>query len=502
MKKYTIKYGNIPVTKQKVCCKITGTVQKTIIKKWNISDKIIVEVYRYMENELFEKAPVHKAYFNMALPLVFSMVISLVYNMVDTFFIARTGNTNLVAGVSLGAPMFTAMIALGDIFGLGGSSMIARLFGQRKDEDAKRISSFCFYGAIICGVIVTVLLLIFRAPMLHLLGADANTYKYASQYYTYLVLGSVFIIVSFTPNNQLRSEGFSKASMEGSVLGAVVNIILDPIFIYAFNLGVKGAAIATVISQFASAIFTILFLTSDKSVLKLKFKNFKLNFKILLPCLLLGLSPFIMQFTEAIISICFNSSLQKYGGDIAVGSMTILSSLMQFSMLPIMGLSQGAQPVISYNYGAKSSSRVKQAFKILLISSLSYSVVLWLSLMLFPSGFAKIFTTDKELIEYTIWAIHIYFATSGLFGIQIACQQTFVAIGNAKVSLFLAVLRKILLLIPLIFFLPLICNNEVLGVLLAEPIADGIAVTVTGIAFLIIFTKTIKELDKNNLVNE
>ena len=179
MKKYTIKYGNIPVTKQKVCCKITGTVQKTIIKKWNISDEIIVEVYRYMENELFEKAPVHKAYFNMALPLVFSMVISLVYNMVDTFFIARTGNTNLVAGVSLGAPMFTAMIALGDIFGLGGSSMIARLFGQRKDEDAKRISSFCFYGAIICGVIVTVLLLIFRAPMLHLLGADANTYKYA-----------------------------------------------------------------------------------------------------------------------------------------------------------------------------------------------------------------------------------------------------------------------------------------------------------------------------------
>lgn len=202
----------------------------------------------------------------MALPLVFSMVISLVYNMVDTFFIARTGNTNLVAGVSLGAPMFTAMIALGDIFGLGGSSVIARLFGQRKDEDAKRISSFCFYGAIICGVIVTVLLLIFRAPMLHLLGADANTYKYASQYYTYLVLGSVFIIVSFTPNNQLRSEGFSKASMEGSVLGAVVNIILDPIFISVLGIGAGGAAIATIIGYIATdAYYVWIYLKKSKS---------------------------------------------------------------------------------------------------------------------------------------------------------------------------------------------------------------------------------------------
>ena len=279
MKKYTIKYGNIPVTKQKVCCKITGTVHKTIIKRWNISDEIIVEVYRYMENELFEKAPVHKAYFNMALPLVFSMVISLVYNMVDTFFIARTGNTNLVAGVSLGAPMFTAMIALGDIFGLGGSSVIARLFGQRKDEDAKRISSFCFYGAIICGVIVTVLLLIFRAPMLHLLGADANTYKYASQYYTYLVLGSVFIIVSFTPNNQLRSEGFSKASMEGSVLGAVVNIILDPIFISVLGMGAGGAAIATIIGYIATDVYYVWIYLKKSKKLSIDRKR-----KILLRC--------------------------------------------------------------------------------------------------------------------------------------------------------------------------------------------------------------------------
>lgn len=309
MKKYTIKYGNIPVTKQKVCCKITGTVQKTIIKKWNISDEIIVEVYRYMENELFEKAPVHKAYFNMALPLVFSMVISLVYNMVDTFFIARTGNTNLVAGVSLGAPMFTAMIALGDIFGLGGSSVIARLFGQRKDEDAKRISSFCFYGAIICGMIVTVLLLIFCAPMLHLLGADANTYKYASQYYTYLVLGSVFIIVSFTPNNQLRSEGFSKASMEGSVLGAVVNIILDPIFISVLGMGAGGAAIATIIGYIATDVYYVWIYLKKSKKLSIDPGHMHINMQEFRQILAIGIPASITNFMQSFAVTVTNRSL-------------------------------------------------------------------------------------------------------------------------------------------------------------------------------------------------
>ena len=434
------------------------------------------------------KQKVGKLIFKLAIPTIIAQIVNLLYNIVDRIYIGHIPEVGKTALTGVGVCM--AIII-----------MVSAL-GEKKHQEAEIVVGNSFVMLIIIGVLLTIILSIFCEPLLYKFGASVDTIGFAKEYCLIYLIGSTFVMIALGMNAFITAQGFTKTSMITVLIGAILNCILDPIFIYAFNLGVKGAAIATVISQFASAIFTILFLTSDKSVLKLKFKNFKLNFKILLPCLLLGLSPFIMQFTEAIISICFNSSLQKYGGDIAVGSMTILSSLMQFSMLPIMGLSQGAQPVISYNYGAKSSSRVKQAFKILLISSLSYSVVLWLSLMLFPSGFAKIFTTDKELIEYTIWAIHIYFATSGLFGIQIACQQTFVAIGNAKVSLFLAVLRKILLLIPLIFFLPLICNNEVLGVLLAEPIADGIAVTVTGIAFLIIFTKTIKELDKNNLVNE
>lgn len=450
------------------------------------------------------KQKVGKLIFKLAIPTIIAQIVNLLYNIVDRIYIGHipeVGKTALT-GVGVCMAIIIMVSAFSALVGYGGAPKASIYLGEKKHEEAEIVVGNSFVMLIIIGVLLTIILSIFCEPLLYKFGASVDTIGFAKEYCLIYLIGSTFVMIALGMNAFITAQGFTKISMITVLIGAILNCILDPIFIYAFNLGVKGAAIATVISQFASAIFTILFLTSDKSGLKLKFKNFKLNFKILLPCLLLGLSPFIMQFTEAIISICFNSSLQKYGGDIAVGSMTILSSLMQFSMLPIMGLSQGAQPVISYNYGAKSSSRVKQAFKILLISSLSYSVVLWLSLILFPSGFAKIFTTDKELIEYTIWAIHIYFAASGLFGIQIACQQTFVAIGNAKVSLFLAVLRKILLLIPLIFFLPLICNNEVLGVLLAEPIADGIAVTVTGIAFLIIFTKTIKELDKNNLVNE
>lgn len=293
----------------------------------------------------------------------------------------------------------------------------------------------------------------------------------------------------------ITAQGFAKMSMLTVLVGAVLNIILDPIFIFGFNMGVKGAALATVISQGVSALLVMKFLTGNKTLLKIKKEYLKIDFKVLLPCIALGLSPFIMQSTESILAISFNTSLLKYGGDLAVGAMTILSSVMQFSMLPLVGLTQGATPIISFNYGAGNGKRVKEAFLLLLKISLIYSIGLWAITMLSPQIFAKMFTKDAELINISIKAMRIYMAASLLFGIQISCQQTFIALGNAKTSVFLAILRKIILLIPLIYILPLFLQNKVNAVFLAEPVADIIAVTITGIMFAIQFKTVLRELE-------
>jgi RimJ/RimL family protein N-acetyltransferase len=305
-------------------------------------------------------------------------------------------------------------------------------------------------------------------------------------------------MISIGLNAFITTQGFSKYSMINVVVGALTNIILDPIFIYGFSLGVKGAALATIISQGVSATLVIAFLLSKKSKLKITLENLKPDIKIILSCLALGLAPFIMQSTESILNICFNTSLYKYGGDIAVGAMTICTSLMMFAMMPLQGFTQGAQPIISYNFGAKNPSRIKKAFKILLITCFVYSLVYWSVVMLLPKTFAGIFTTEIELIEFASSALRIYMGCICLFGIQIACQQTFIALGNAPISLFLALLRKVFLLIPLIYVLPLFIENKTNAVFLAEPIADFIAVSTTLITFLIVFKKTMKKLNSTN----
>mgnify|MGYP002609456492 CR=1 FL=1 len=450
-----------------------------------------------MQNDLFEKAPVHKAYFSFALPVVFSMVISLIYNMADTYFIAGTGNTNLVAGVSLGAPIFTLMIALGDIFGLGGSSVISRLFGQKKDEDGKRLSVFCFYGAIVCGVIVAAVMMIFRAPILQVLGADSDTIVYASQYYTWLVLGAPFIILVYTPSNLLRTEGFAVGSMTGTVLGAVVNIILDPIFIYGLHMGVRGAALATIISQGLSCIWILRFLTGKKTRLRLKKSDMHLEKRIVIPCLGLGLGPFVMQATDALLNIAFNSSLQHYGGDIAVGCMTISSTIQQMVWIPVQGIGQGAQPIISYNYGAGNAKRIRQTFKCMLAVSMTALTVFWLFVQLSPTTFIRIFSNSEEIIATAGWTLRVYMAVFCMFSIQMSVQQTFTALGKAKASLFIACLRKIILLIPLIFILPHFFDNKVFAVFLAEPVSDTISITASIITFRIVFKKAMQSISKS-----
>lgn len=440
--------------------------------------------------------------FQLAIPTIIAQIVNLLYNLVDRIYIGHIpeDGANALTGVGVCMSITIMVSAFAALIGYGGAPKTSIYLGEKKKKEADIVVGNSFVLLIAIGLILTIVFIVFREPLLYTFGASDSTISYAKDYLTIYLIGSIFVMISLGMNAFITAQGYTKVSMITILIGAVLNCILDPIFIFGLRLGVKGAALATIISQFVSAIFVLSFLTSKKSYLRLSFQNMKINWKIILPALALGLSPFIMQFTEAVISVCFNASLKKYGSDIAVGAMTILYSLMQFSMMPIMGLAQGAQPVISYNFGAKNATRVKEGFRILFLFSVIYAFVLWLFLMICPGVFANIFTDDLELVSYSKWAIRIYFAVSGVFGIQIACQQTFVAIGKTKISLFLAVLRKIILLIPFIFILPLIfTDNPVLGVLIAEPIADGIAVSVTGILFIIFFNRSLKRLQQEKI---
>ena len=298
-------------------------------------------------------------------------------------------------------------------------------------------------------------------------------------------------------NAFITAQGFAKIGMLSVLIGAVLNIVLDPIFIFGLGMGVRGAAAATVLSQAVSCIWVLSFLMGKKTFLRIRAKYMRLNPKVFLPCIALGLATFIMQSSESVISVCFNSSLLNYGGDIAVGAMTILTSVMQFAMLPLQGLGQGAQPIISYNYGAGNKSRVKKAYFLLLKSSLFYSCLLWGGIMLFPTGFASIFTSDPQLVEFSAMALRIYMAVMFIFGIQMACQMTFTSLGNAKASIAVAVVRKFVLLLPLIYLLPRILPmDQTKAVYLSEPIADTLAVTFTVILFTFQFRKALRALDQ------
>ena len=313
-------------------------------------------------------------------------------------------------------------------------------------------------------------------------GASENTIEYGVAYMNIYALGTVFVQITLGMNAFITAQGFARTGMLSVLIGAVANIILDPIFIFGLEMGVRGAALATIISQAMSCVWVLAFLLGKKTRLKIRMKNLRLRANIILPSLALGLSTFIMQASESVISVCFNSSLLRYGGDIAVGAMTILTSVMQFAMLPLQGLGQGAQPIISYNFGAQNAGRVKDAFKLLLKASLCYSVLLWALVMAFPQLFAALFTTDPALLEFTKTALRIYMACLLLFGVQVACQMTFTALGNAPASIIVAVMRKFVLLLPLIFLLPQIfTSDQTTAVYLAEPVADFFAVSFTAV---------------------
>lgn len=448
-------------------------------------------------NQYLGTEPLGKLLFKLAVPSVVAQIINMLYNIVDRIYIGHMaeGGSLALTGLGVCMPIIMVVSAFAALVSMGGAPRASIAMGRGDNSAAEYILGNCFVLQIIISAILTSVLLIWDRDLLLAFGASPDTIEFAVGYMDIYATGTIFVQLTLGMNAFITAQGFSKTSMYTVLIGAVSNIILDPVFIFGFDMGVRGAALATIISQCISCVWVLFFLRSEKTILKLKKENMYLEAKVILPCLALGLAAFIMQSSESIISVSFNTSLLKYGGDIAVGAMTILSSINMFAMLPLQGLGQGAQPIVSYNYGAKDAKRVRGAFRLLLKSSLIYATALWLIIMLLPQVFTSLFTTNAELAAFTQSAMRRYFAVMFMFGIQIACQMTFTAIGSAKSSIAVAVVRKFVLLLPLIYLMPaLFPADKAMAVYLAEPAADFIAVTFTAILFSIQFKRAMDKL--------
>jgi len=437
--------------------------------------------------------PIGQLFRRLAMPAVVAQLVNLLYNMVDRIYIGHYDPSGLaLTGLGVCMPLLMTVSAFACLIGMGGAPRASILMGQQNTATAEKTLGNCFGLLLILSASLTLILQLWGKPLLLAFGASPETIVPAWSYMKIYSLGTIAVQIALGMNAFISAQGFTKFSMMSVLIGAVTNIILDPVFIFAFDMGVQGAAVATVIAQMCSAVWILSFLTGKKTLLRIRLSNMRIKPALIMPCLALGVSPFVMQFTESALGICFNTSLLKYGGDIAVGSMTVLSTLMQFCMMPLTGLAQGAQPITSFNFGAQNFDRVRQSFSLLLKTCVIYSVAIWAIVMIMPEAFIRLFNNgNPELIEYAAWALRIYAALLFLMGIQIGCQQTFIAIGNAKSSFFLACLRKIILLIPLIYILPLFFADKAFAVFLAEPVADLVAVTTTVLLFRKQFKKAV-----------
>ena len=442
-------------------------------------------------DQLLTATPVPKAFFKLAVPAVAAQIINILYNLVDKMFIGHIPEVGkqALAGVGVTTPVILAISAFAALVSMGGAPKASIFLGKGENEQAERVVGSCTWMLLLLSVLLTGIMLVFGRSILLLFGASADTILFASDYMNIYCLGTVFTQLTLGLNAFVTAQGKTLVSMGNVAVGALTNIVLDAVLINGFGMGVQGAALATVISQAVSACFVIRYLCSGKSVLRLRLRNIRFDGKLLWPCILLGTSPALMQLTENLVAISFNTSLQIYGGDMAVASMSILSSVMQFVMLILPGLVQGAQPLLSYNLGAQNIPRVKRTFRLLLICCVSGSFLIWLLCMTVPGAVAAIFTNDAALIAYTIRSMRIYLAALLIYGIQVACQYSFVALDQAPKAIFLTIWRKIILLIPLIFLLPHLWSDAVMGVYLAEPIADTIAVCTTAPMFYVYYRK-------------
>lgn len=452
-----------------------------------------------MENkEFLGTAPIGKLLWKLSIPTLVAQLINMLYNVVDRIYIGHIPEIGSLAltGVGVCLPIILIVSAFAALVSAGGAPRASIFMGKKEMENAEKTLGGCFTLQIVVSLVLTVVLLIFGKSLLLAFGASDNTISYAVDYLWIYSLGTLFVQLTLGMNAFITAQGFTKISMLSVAIGAACNIILDPIFIFLLDMGVSGAALATVLSQAVSCVWVIRFLSGQKTFLRLKRGYLKIDPKVVLPCVALGTATFIMQASESVISVCFNSSLLKYGGDMAVGAMTILTSVMGFAMMPLQGLGQGAQPISSYNYGAGNVDRVKKTFRLLLICSLSYSALLWVAVQLMPQVFVGIFSPDPAFVTFAAKALKIYLGGIFLFGIQIACQMTFTSMGKAVCSIIVAVVRKFVLLLPLIYLMPQLIADKTTAVYMAEPVADIIAVTFTSLLFFFQFRKAMDKLEK------
>ena len=457
-----------------------------------------IRCFSKMENrkEFLATEPIGRLLFRLSIPTVVAQLINMLYNIVDRIYIGHMPGDGSLAltGVGVCMPLIMLVSAFAALVSAGGAPRASIFMGEKKIDSAEKTLGNCFSLQIVVSLVLTAVLLIWNKDLLLAFGASENTIGYATEYMSIYAIGTLFVQMTLGMNTFITAQGFTGVSMISVIIGAVCNIALDPIFIFGLDMGVRGAALATIISQMLSCVWIISFLCGKKTQLRIRRENLKLEAKIILPCIALGAAAFVMQSSESVISVCFNSSLLKYGGDIAVGAMTIMVSVMQFAMLPLQGIAQGAQPITSYNFGAKNAARVKKTFRLLLITCLTYSVALWAAVMLVPDAFVKIFTSDAALARFAAPMLRIYLGGLCLFGIQIACQMTFTSLGKAANSIVVAVVRKFVLLLPLIYIMPALFADKTKAVYMAEPVADIIAVTFTAILFTFQFKKALKEI--------
>ena len=445
-------------------------------------------------------APIGKLLLKLSIPTVIAQLINMLYNVVDRIYIGHIPGEGSLAltGVGVCMPIIMIVTAFAALISSGGAPRASICMGKQDNKSAEQILGNCFSLQIVVSIVLTVVLLIWNKDLLMVFGASKNTLGYATDYMRIYALGTLFVQLTLGMNAFITAQGFTTTSMVSVLIGAICNITLDPVFIFVFNMGVKGAALATVLSQAISTIWVVVFLSGKKTQLHLRKKYMGLKPKVFLPCVALGLATFIMQASESVVTVCFNSSLLHYGGDIAVGAMTILTSVMQFAMLPLQGIAQGSQPIASYNYGAKNADRVKKTFRLLVVTCLTYSTLLWAAVQIIPKVFVSIFTSDAKLVAFTAPMLKIYLGGLFLFGIQIACQITFTSLGKAINSIIVAVVRKFVLLLPLIYIMPHVVSNPTIGVYMAEPIADIIAVLFTSVLFTFQFKKALAQIRNSN----
>lgn len=447
-------------------------------------------------NDFLGTAPIGRLLFRLAIPTVLAQLINMLYNIVDRIYIGHMPAEGDLAltGVGVCMPIIMFVSAFAALISSGGAPRASIFMGKGDNDAAEKTMGGCLSLQVIISILITAVLLIWNRDFLLAFGASENTIGYAVNYMNIYAIGTIFVQLTLGMNAYITAQGFAKMGMFTVLIGAISNIVLDPIFIFALDMGVQGAALATILSQGISCVWVLSFLCGKKTLLKIRRSNLRITPSVVFPCIALGAAPFIMQSSESIISVCFNSSLLKYGGDVAVGAMTILTSVMQFAMMPLQGLAQGAQPILSYNFGARTPDRVKRTFRLLLIVSLSYSCLLWAMVMLFPRLFAGIFTPDPTLLDFAAGALRIYCAVLVIFGIQVASQMTFVSLGKAGCSIIVAVMRKFVLLLPLIYIMPRLIEDKTMAVYTAEPVADVLAVTFTAILFAFRFKKALREI--------